>query len=403
MWGNSASSTNYPGLRRALDLGPEGVLVELGSHALNDPGHPERSLAEWWRSLREQADKPKYSVLRAFDADPWSRRAQVLWENQPHLLLEGFLVASYVLGATRGFVCVADKTGQHAEFVRGAALGAAVQDFLRVGWEDGRAFEVVVREVPELLVLGEDTALARVLEDRQALPYVRAEGEMRLGLLDGVAVVVEAETAACVARALRQELLPARTVLCTVWDEDELICTLEVSHEVSVAEIVKQAGEFAHSGDSVAPWTVGIQAVQVGGSTGPLLGPGEFASSLKAALAKQERIGGPYTLRIFRSGCAVRRALNLMSYLRSQSCGQCVFCREGIFQIVRILNALVQGSAESKDLELLQTLGESMIGSSICGVGNQAPVPLLSSLQLFSADFEAHAKGKACPCVSAEL
>ncbi|MCX8032248.1 MAG: hypothetical protein N3B14_02470 [Thermoleophilia bacterium] len=403
MWGDSASFADHPGLKRALELGPEGVLVELGRHALHDPSRPGKSIAELWWSVRKQADKPKYSVLRAFDADPWSRRAQVLWENHPHLLLEGFLVASYALGATRGFVCVDDKNAQRAEFVRAAVAGAAGQGFLRAGWSDGEAFEVVVREVPQLLVLGEDTALARVLEDRQALPYVRTAGEMWLGLLGGVGVIVEAETAVCVARVLRQEASAAQTAICTVWDEDKLMGTLEVSGGVSVAEVAEQAGQFACAGDSDADWRAGIQAVQIGGSTGPLLSPGELALSVDAALAKQERLGGSCTLRIFRSGCPVKRALKLMSYLQSQSCGQCVFCREGLFQIVRILKALVEGSAQGKDLELLQTLGESMIGSNICRVGDQAPAPLLSSLQLFFADFEAHAEGKTCPYVSAEL
>jgi len=176
------------------------------------------------------------------------------------------------------------------------------------------------------------------------------------------------------------------------------VCTLEVPLTTPVGQITNMAARLACPEGDPTDWLGKVTAVQLGGPTGPFLALADTNLPLLDALPHQaEELGVPASVRVFRQGCAVERALELLSYVQSQSCGQCVFCREGTYQLGRILGALVHGDAGRKDLDVLAELAEAMLGANVCWVGNTATIPLLSSLQLFPDDFSAHLETKACP------
>jgi NADH:ubiquinone oxidoreductase subunit F (NADH-binding) len=142
-----------------------------------------------------------------------------------------------------------------------------------------------------------------------------------------------------------------------------------------------------------------IKAVQLGGPTGAYFAADALDISVDYETIKEAgSIIGSGTVEIFdNDSCAVEMTKEITSYLQGQSCGKCVFCREGTYQMADILKDISEHGGEPRDLGLLIELGEAMQISCICGLGRTAPNPVLSSINLFRNEYDAHIKGKRCP------
>jgi len=168
--------------------------------------------------------------------------------------------------------------------------------------------------------------------------------------------------------------------------------TVEVPFGTTLHTLVQDIGGGVLNGKS-------IKAVQFGGPTGTYFAGDSL--DIPVSYETMEESGslmGSGTIRVYDSdSCAVDIARDVMSYLQTQSCGKCVFCREGTYQMSDILNDIAGNQGKPEDLDLLIELGEGMKNGSICGLGRTAPAPILSSIRLFRGDYEAHLKGKKCP------
>jgi NADH-quinone oxidoreductase subunit F len=184
---------------------------------------------------------------------------------------------------------------------------------------------------------------------------------------------------------------PATTKVVTVTGDVARQCTLQVPLGTSMAAVIEQVEGRPLS-------ELDIKAVQFGGPTGRFFAGDGFATPITYEdLERAGAVMGSAAIEVFGSGrCAVEMARDATARLHEESCGKCVFCREGTRQLLDILNDISECRADEKRVELLRELGEAMKTGSICDIGRGAALPVLSALELFGEDFKSHLEQKRC-------
>lgn len=375
----------------------EALISELRATGLRERGGAGLLVAERWQALRDAPGEQRYAVCNAVDGAPHVPTARFLLGSDPEAVIEGLLIAAQAIGATRGVVGV--NAGHSEETAR---LERAIEQVgrrwrLEAG-EAGTALpcDLTILELPGSLVSAEETAIIRALESRQPLPYLRGDGEVR-GVHGAPTLVETAETLAAVAAVFREGAAAPEvsTVVMTVSGDVSRQRTFRVSLGATVASVLEQA-EGADLGE------LRIKAVQLGGPTGRFVAgdcldkPIAFGGPEQPDSARDrgDIAGG---IEVFGGGrCAVEMARDAIAYLHEESCGKCVFCREGTRQALDILNDIVECRAEAEQVELLVELGEAMKTGSICTLGRRAFIPVSSAMAVFAEDFKSHLDGKCC-------
>jgi NADH-quinone oxidoreductase subunit F len=363
---------------RTLELVPEEIIARLRTAGLRQKEGAGRLLAERWQAVREADGASPLVVCNAVDGDLRAPIARFVFAHKMESMLHGLLAAAHAVGATDAVVCVNAEYGEEIAALEGAAEQLA---------------QVRVVAIPTSLVVAEETALIRVLEGRQPLPFLRADRDVRG--VDGAPTLVEsAETLASVSALLGGEAGVGEVTgkVVTVFGDVAEPCTLEVPPGTHIAAAVELATR-------TSPAELDIKAVQFGGpATRFLVGKG-----LETLIAHNElgRAGlemGSGSIEVF-SGrrCAVEMARDTTARLHEESCGKCVFCREGTRQLRDMLDAVVEFRAGAEQMDLLLELAQAMKSGSICSIGWGAAAPTLSALELFADDFQSHLVGKRCP------
>jgi NADH-quinone oxidoreductase subunit F len=392
----------YGGLSRALSMGQSDVIEEIKKAGLRGRGGAGYPAAEKWKLCRDAEGSQKWVICNAVDADPRALTARLILEGDPHSVLEGMLIGAYAVDASRCVICV---NADYKPVIE--RLEKALEQMGGYGLLGGNILgstfscEVEVKEIPASLVAGEETALIRYLEGKQAMPYVRPPYPVVSGLYGEPTLINNLETMANVS-AIFQNGAEWYTAFGTEQSRGAKVVTLagdvfhkytaEVLFGTTLQSIVNAIGGGVGNGKR-------IKTVQFGGPTGAYIAADSLDISLDyEAIREAGSIIGSGTVEVFDSdSCAVEMTRDVISYLQAQSCGKCVFCREGSYQMSDILQDIADGKGEPKDLDMLTELGEAMKLGCICSLGRTAPNPVLSSMRLFDSDYDAHIKGKRCP------
>lgn len=391
----------YSGLLRVLGVGSEQVIRQLSESGLRGKGGAGCPTARKWEVVAQAESNEKIVVCNAVDADPQARTANLLLESDPHRVLEGLLIAAYAVGAGCCLICVdqalttaLDRLERAISQMRDfGLLGETIQD-------SGFSSDIQVQPVQGGLEAGEETALLRALEGRQAMPYQRGPYPVELGVGGNPTLVQNIETLADVAAGFQESpqhfasIETSRgtgTKIVTLTDSAIGTCTIEVPFGTRLRQVLISTGTPIDSG--------AIKAVQLGGPLGSYWSGDTLDSPLDLNTAAEAgTIIGSGTINVMVSdACMVREAARTLSYIHSQSCGKCVFCREGALQMADILKSVLDGQGNSQDLILLKELGEHIRMGCICVLGRNASNPVLSALALFQTDFDAHIEGRLCP------
>ena len=380
----------YGGLARALGMESGEVIGEVGKAGLRGRGGAGYPAAEKWKICRDTEADEKYVVCNAVDADPEARTARLLIEGDPHSVLEGMLIGAYAVGACRGYICinseykVAIKRLEKAlEQMRGyGLLGDSVLD-------SPFTFDIEIKEIGSSLVAGEETALIRTIEGRQAIPYLRTDYPAVSGLAGKPTLVNNAESFSHVSAIFQNGAEAVRdTKVITLTGDVAHKYAVEVPFRTKLRTVVTDVGGATD-----------IKAVQFGGPTGRYFNVDSLDMPIDyESMEKVGGIVGSGTVKVYNnSHCAVEMVKDAMAYLQAQSCGKCVFCREGTYQMQDILNDISEGKGKPEDIDMLLELAGGMQAGSICGLGRTASNPVISSIELFRGDYDAHIKGKKCP------
>ncbi len=394
----------YSGLLRVLGAGSEPVIRKLSESGLRGRGGAGGPTARKWEVVAQAASSEKIVVCHAVDADPQARTARLLLESDPHRVLEGLLIAAYAVGAGCCLICVdqalttaLDRLERAISQMRDfGLLGETIQD-------SGFSPDIQVQPVQGGLVAGEETALLRALEGRQAMPVLRGPYAVAQGVGGNPTLVQNIETLADVAAVFQESpqhfasIETSRSIgtkIVTLTDSAIGTCTIEVPSGTRLRQMLISTGTAFDRG--------AIKAVQLGGPLGSYWSGDALDSPLDFNTAAEAgTIIGSCTINVMASdACMVRETARTLSYIHSQSCGKCVFCREGTLQMADILTSIRDGQGNAQDLILLKELGEHMRMGCICALGRNASNPVLSALALFQTDFDAHIEGRPCPAGS---
>jgi len=388
----------YRGAIRALtQMTPEEVIDEVARSGLRGRGGAAFPTARKWRLARRAQANLKYVICNADEGAPGATMDRTVLEGDPHAILEGMIIGSYAVGAREGFLYVRSEYPLAITLLRHAIeeaerFGLLGDDILGSGW----SFRLKIRRGAGAYICGEETALIESIEGYSGEPRTRPPYPVIEGLCGKPTVVNNVKTWASVPpiltrgadwyAAIGTESSPGTTVF-SLEGAVKNRGLVEVPFGTTLREIIDEIGGGT-AGDRP------LKAVQAGGPSRGCIPPAVLDSKDRAA-ASDAGIGGIIVLDD--RACMVDMARFLVGFFADESCGKCTPCREGTQQMLRLLNRICQGDATPGDLALLERLAGTVKTASLCGLGRMAPDPVLTALEHFRDEFEAHVRDKRCP------
>jgi NADH-quinone oxidoreductase subunit F len=387
----------YAGLERALKLSPEAVIEAVERAGVRARG-TNTLLAQSWRVCRQAGTAQRTMVADAACGYEQSGPYDLLLEGDPHGVLEGILIAAYAASAGRAVVCI--DPGSSAAIRRCSLALEAIRAAGLVGEGiAGTAFccEIEIREVPRRLTAAEDTILLAYLQGRRP-PQARVRPPVpeQEGLDGKPATVQDVESLALLPAIFPEGGSSAEGFVGTRIVELAGSLTRTGCVEVPIGTPLRQIVEQIAGGPQPGQ---GLKAVQIGGPTGGWIPAG----GLDVALEAEELLKAGCRLipgAIFAAGgnaCAVELARQSAAAAHRGVCGKCTFGREGTRQLQDILSDLTRGRAQTADLDLLVEIAGVMQDGSLCANGRNATDAVLTTLQHFRGEYDAHVNEKRCP------
>ena len=396
----------YAALVKALfEMGPEAVLDEIKASNLRGRGGAGFPAGRKWEGSRDAPDAPKYVLVNADEGDPGAFMDRALLEGNPHSVLEGLMIGGFTIGAREGYIYVrqeyplAVKNVVHA-IAQAEACGLLGEDILGSGFD----FTIKVHKGAGAFVCGESTALMTALEGRVGEPrpkYVRSNVK---GLWGKPTVLNNVETWANVPLIVDRGAAWF-TRIGTETSKGTKIFSLvgkitntglvEVPMGMPLRDIIYGIGGGIPDGKT-------FKAVQTGGPSGGCL-PEELLDipvGFDELAGAGSMMGSGGMIVMDEDNCMVDVARYFINFLTEESCGKCLPCREGLRQMHRILTDICEGRGREGDIKTLEELSEVLTEASLCGLGQSAANPFLSTLRYFRAEYEAHIEEKRCPALS---
>jgi len=395
--------SGYEALRKVLaDGNPEALIAEIVESGLRGRGGAGFLTGMKWRFTRLSPGKKKYIICNADEGDPGAFMDRSVLESDPHSVLEGMAIAGHAIGASDGYIYVRAEYPMAIERLTLAISQAEERSLLGDNvFGTGFSFHVKLKEGAGAFVCGEETALIASIEGRRGMPRVRPPFPAVKGLWDCPTSINNVETFANVpwivthgARAFNS-LGTANSKGTKVFAMAGKIRRgglVEVPMGISIKEIVYDVcGGIKESKK--------FKAVQMGGPSGGCI-PAELENTVidYESINKTGAIMGSGGLVVLdETTCMVDVARFFLDFTQRESCGKCTFCRVGTKRMLEILTAITEGKGKEGDIERLETLASLVKNNSLCGLGQTAPNPVLTTLKYFRGEYEAHISNRKCP------
>jgi NADH-quinone oxidoreductase subunit F len=367
----------YAALRRALALGPAGVLREVADSKLLGRGGAAFPTGVKWEAVAKQPARPHYLVCNADESEPGTFKDRVLMEGDPFAIVEAMTIAAYATGCEHGFLYVRAEYPKAHERLQGALEQARTRGFLGDDvMGSGFSFDVELRIGAGAYVCGEETALFESIEGNRGEPRNKPPFPVEVGLFGKPTVVNNVETLANVLDVVAGggEAFPAaETRLFCLSGHVERPGLYEVPVGTSLAELLEIAG-------AQPP-----KAVLLGGAAGTFLGPDDLdvELSFEATRAIGATLGSGVVMVFGEAADLADAVLRIAGFFRDESCGQCVPCRVGTVRVQELLERLADGKPRGSvedELALLDELAQVMRDASICGLGQTAANAVTSAV-----------------------
>ncbi|OIO27030.1 NADH dehydrogenase [Candidatus Micrarchaeota archaeon CG1_02_60_51] len=392
----------YEGLRKALKLKPAEVVAQVKAVGLRGRGGAGFPTAIKWELCAKAPAGEKFAICNADEGDPGAFMNRANLEGDPHKVLEGLIIAGYACGAGKGFVYVRAEKPLAAQSVKTAVEQAQAKGFLGKNiLGSGFDFDVEVRLGAGAFVCGEETALIASIEGKRGMPRARPPYPAEHGLWGKPTNINNVETLAHVPNIFRRgaEWFAARgtakskgTKVFCMTGKISNTGAFEVPIGITLRDMVFKIGGGIPDGRK-------FKAAQSGGPSGGCLP--ESCLDLQMdyeSLSEAGAIMGSGGLVILDdSTCMVDVARYFLTFTQSESCGLCTPCREGTVRMLDVINRIADGKGKASDVEELQRMGRIIRDTSLCGLGQTAPNPVLSTIRYFRAEYGEHVKGKKCP------
>ena len=393
----------YQALKQVLAEGDaDGLINRVIESGLRGRGGAGFLTGMKWRFTRLAPGHHKYVICNADEGDPGAFMDRSVLESDPHSVLEGMAIAAFAIGADHGYIYARAEYPRAIERLTQAIGQAEAAGFLgdHIQGSDF-SFHIRLKEGAGAFVCGEETALIASIEGKRGMPRVRPPFPATKGLWESPTSINNVETFA--------------NVPWIVMNGPAAFNTLGTRNSKGT-KVFAMAGKIRRGGLVEVPMGISIReivfdvcggikddkkfkAVQMGGPSGGCI-PAELQDTVidYESINKTGAIMGSGGLVVMdETTCMVDVARFFLNFTQSESCGKCTFCRIGTRRMLEILTRITQGEGREGDIELLEQLAGLVKNNSLCGLGQTAPNPVLTTLKYFRSEYEAHITNKKCP------
>jgi NADH:ubiquinone oxidoreductase subunit F (NADH-binding) len=392
----------YEALATALkSLTPEETIDAIKRSGLRGRGGAGFPTGTKWEICRNvQADR-KYIICNADEGDPGAFMDRSVIEGNPHAVIEGMTIGAYSIGAGTGYVYIRAEYPLAVERLKLALEAARERNFLGKGiLGTGFDFDIKIKLGAGAFVCGEETALIASIEGQRGMPRAKPPFPVYSGLWGRPTVINNVETLANVPSIIRNGAdwfssfgteKSKGTKVFALTGKVKNSGLIEVPMGITLREIIYDIGGGIENDKT-------LKAVQTGGPSGGCI-PADMMNLQVdyESLAKVGSIVGSGGMIVLdEDDCMVNVAKYFLQFTQAESCGKCVPCRIGTKRLLEVLERITRGQGTNADIGLLERLSHDVKSASLCGLGQTAPNPILSTLKYFRHEYEAHLQGK-CP------
>jgi NADH-quinone oxidoreductase subunit F len=392
----------YQALRKALlQMTAEGIINEVKKSGLRGRGGAGFPTGVKWEFCRKSPGEQKYMICNADEGDPGAFMDRSTMEGDPHTVIEGLITAAYAIGASEGYIYCRAEYPLAIKRLRIAIKQAEEKGFLGKNILGSRFnFAVHIKEGAGAFVCGEETALMASIEGRRGMPRSRPPFPAQSGLWGKPTTINNVKTLASIPVIISRGAgwyasigteRSKGTVVFALTGKIANAGLAEIPMGITLRELIFEIGGGILSGKR-------FKAVQTGGPSGGCL-PASLLDSpvdYESLTAAGSIMGSGGMVVMDEDTCMVDMARFFISFTQLESCGKCIPCRWGTKQMLDILEDITNGRGRLGDIELLQELAESVKDGSLCGLGQTAPNPVLTSIRYFRNEYEEHIKRHHC-------
>ena len=392
----------YRALRKALLMTPEQVIEEVNRSGLRGRGGAGFPTGRKWEFCRKAQGDKKYVICNADEGDPGAFMDRSILEADPHSVIEGLTIAGYAIGATEGYIYVRAEYPLAVKRVLIALEQARERGFLgKKILSSGFDFTIYVKEGAGAFVCGEETALMASIESRRGMPRSRPPFPAESGLEGKPTIINNVKTLASVPIIINQG---GNWFASTGTEKSKGAAVFALTGKIANSGLVEvpmgtPLSTIIFDIGGGIPRGKQFKAVQTGGPSGGCI-PARFIDipveyETLSQLGSIMGSGGMVVLD--ETTCMVEVARYFLSFTQAESCGKCVPCRLGTKQMLEILTRITQGKGRESDIDTLLNIAKTVKECSLCGLGQTCPNPVLTTLNYFRDEYEAHIKEKRCP------
>ncbi|HPF17658.1 MAG TPA: NADH-quinone oxidoreductase subunit NuoF [Thermotogota bacterium] len=392
----------YFALQKALSMKPEEIIAELKESGLR--GRGGAGFPTWlkWDLTRKVPGDEKYVLCNADEGDPGAFMDRSILEGDPHSILEAMAIAGYTIGASKGYIYIRAEYPLAIERLRegieqAKELGLFGENIMGSDF----SFDLEIRMGAGAFVCGEETALIESIEGKRGQPRVKPPFPAQVGVWGKPTLNNNVETYANIPPILTKGAKWFSSIGTPTSKGTKVFCLagkvkntglVEVPIGITLREIVYDIGGGIPNGKE-------FKAVQTGGPSGGCIPKEHLDTPIDYETLKElgTMMGSGGMIFMDEDTCMVDVAKYFLDFSVEESCGKCLPCREGNRVMLDMLEKITQGEGEEGDIEKLIELGKNIMDTSLCGLGQSSPQPVISTIRYFRDEYEAHIKEKRCP------
>ena len=393
----------YKAFLKAAKMKPEEIIEEVKISNLRGRGGAGFPAGMKWSFVPRSSPKPKYIVVNADESEPGTCKDRLLMEYDPHLLIEGCLIAGLSVSAHAGYIYVRGEY-RYLIDILDKALGEAYQE----GWlgkniqGTGFDFDLYTHTGAGAYECGEESALLESLEGKRGVPRIRPPFPAVVGAFQCPTILNNVETLCAVPAIIRDGGKAFADLGVPKAGGTKLTCltghinkpgVYELTLGFPVMKMINEVGGGIRNGKK-------LKAFIPGGSSCPVLTAAECEGATMdydSMASRKSMLGSGGVVVMDEDTCMVKAALRIMRFYAHESCGWCIPCREGTAWLRQLLARFHEGRGTRADIDLIGDVSKNMLGRTFCPLGDAAALPTISIVEKFRQEFEDHLDGKLCP------
>jgi NADH-quinone oxidoreductase subunit F len=395
----------YRGLQSALNMEPGEIIERLKGSGLR--GRGGAGFPTWlkWQLCMESEEEVRYLICNADEGDPGAFMNRSLLESDPHSVLEGIVIAGYTIGAVKAYIYCRAEYPLALERIKHALEDMREHNLLGENiLSSGFSFDIEIKKGAGAFVCGEETALIASIEGRRGMPRTRPPFPTTSGLWGKPTVINNVETMASISLIMQEgedkfagygTKDSKGTKTFSLVGQINKPGLIEVPLGTTLRQVIHDiGGGIPNDGQ--------FKAVQMGGPSGGCL-PEEFLNTpidYDSLVGAGAIMGSGGMVVMDQETCMVDVARYFLEFIQRESCGKCVPCRLGTKQMLDILVDITEGRGKKGDVDLLMELAQGIKAGSLCGLGQGAPNPVITTISSFRHEYDAHIEKKMCPALN---